>query len=139
MARVSQAFDVLNQVTLDALIAPKAMGERDLAAAHCACLGEGDLVLLDRGYSAFWLFMLVLSQKADFCARLKLSGWKIVERFVASGLPEQIVTLRPSYAARKECQARKLSTQPIRIHLIRVELADGEVEVEERTRGPIGA
>jgi hypothetical protein len=129
MARVSQAFDVLNQVTLDALIAPKAIGERDLAAAHCACLGEGDSVLLDRGYPAFWLFMLILSQKAGFCARLKLSGWKIVERFVASGLPEQIVTLQPSYAARKECQARELSTQPIRIRLIRVELADGEIEV----------
>ena len=44
-------------------------------------------------------------------------------------MPEQIVTLQPSYAARKECQARKLSTQPIRIRLIRVEVADGEVEV----------
>jgi hypothetical protein len=66
MARVFQAFDVLNQVTLDALIALKALGERDLAAAHCACLGEGDLVLLDRGYPAFWLFMLILSQKLIF-------------------------------------------------------------------------
>jgi hypothetical protein len=129
IARVSQMFDVINQVTLEATIAPKALGERALAALHCVLLKAGDLVLLDRGYPAFWLFALVLAQGAHFCARMPLSGWLVVEQFVASGLAEQIVTLYPSYAARKECLARQLSTEPLIVRLIRVELDTGEVEV----------
>ena len=129
MARVSQMFDVLNEVTLDALIVPKAFGERELAAAHFAHLQAGDLALLDRGYPAFWLFALILSQNAHFCARMKLGGWILVKQFVASGLSEQKVILRPGYAACQECHTRKLSTQPITVRLIRVELSDGEVEV----------
>ena len=129
IARVSQMFDVINQVTLEATIAPKALGERALAALHCALLKADDLVLLDRGYPAFWLFALILAQGAHFCARMPLSGWLVVEQFVASGLAEQIVTLYPSYAARKECLARQLSTEPLTLRLIRVELDTGEVEV----------
>jgi hypothetical protein len=129
IARVSQMFDVVNQVTLDAIIAPKAMGERALAALHFLLLQVGDLALLDRGYPAFWLFALILAQEAHFCARMPLSGWLAVERFVASGLAEQIVTLYPGYEARKECLVRQLSTEPLTVRLIRVELDTGEIEV----------
>jgi len=129
IARVSQMFDVINQVTLDAIIVPKAMGERALAALHFILLRPGDLALLDRGYPAFWLFALILDQSAHFCARMPRSGWLVVEKFVASGLAEQIVTLSPSYQSRKECLARQLSTKPLTVRLIRVELDTGEVEV----------
>ena len=129
MARVSQIFDVLNAVTLDALISPKSCGERDLAANHFAHLCPGDLVLLDRGYPAFWLFALILSKEAHFCARMKVGSWRIVRDFVATGLDEQIVVLQPNYLARRECNQRKLSTEPMVVRLIRVELEDGEIEV----------
>jgi hypothetical protein len=92
VARASQLFDVLNGVTLDARIAPKAVGERDLAAQHLVHLQAGDLALVDRGYPAFWLFVQMRVQDIHFCARMKWSGWHVVERFVASGRAEQIVT-----------------------------------------------
>jgi len=141
-ARLSQMFDVLNHVTLDAKIAPKDEGERDLAAAHFAHLEPGDLVLLDRGYPAFWLFALILTQGANFCARMKLSGWKVVAQFVASGRQEQIVTLSAGATALQECQARQLSTRPLTLRLIRIELDNGEIEVLatsllEDTRYPV--
>lgn len=129
LARVSQMFDVLNQVSLDAIIAPKALGERALAALHFTFLQAGDLMLLDRGYPAFWLFALILAQGAHFCARMPLGGWRVIEQFVASGLAEQTVTLYPSYAARKECLTRQLSIEPLTVRLIRVELDSGQVEV----------
>ena len=34
MARLSQLFDPLNKITLDAVIRPKSQGERQLAANH---------------------------------------------------------------------------------------------------------
>ena len=128
-ARLSQMFDVLNKVTIDASIGPNAHGERELAESHLTQVGNGDLVLLDRGYPAFWFFMAILSRQADFCARLNVSQWKSVRNFVASGEQERIITLRPDYRARKKCRERSLPTEPLQLRLIRVELPTGEVEV----------
>jgi len=45
MARVSQMFDPLNQMTVDAIIEPKSTGERELAAFHFLKLMPNDLIL----------------------------------------------------------------------------------------------
>jgi hypothetical protein len=129
LARVSQMFDVLNDVTLEALISPKETGERTLAARHFDHLTRSDLVLIDRGYPAFWLFALLVKQGAQFCARMPLGGWQPVERFVASGLSEQTALLWPSSESIQECRSRGLSPAPIKVRLMRVELDSGEVEV----------
>lgn len=129
LARVSQLFDVLNEVTLEALIGPTATGEREFAAYHLEKVGPGDLVLLDRGYPAFWLFVLLRQQEADFCARMPMGVWGEVDRFIASGLNEQIVELFPCQTALAECQARHLPTAPLTVRLVRIELEDGTVEV----------
>ena len=128
-ARLSQLFDVLNKVTVDALIAPKAEDERSLAASHLTHVQGGDLLLMDRGYPAFWLFAAILQRTAHFCARLTVSEWKVAQKFVASEKEEQDVLLQPGYAAKKRCAERHLSTDPIRVRLIRVELSTGEIEV----------
>jgi hypothetical protein len=129
LARVSQMFDPLNKITVEALIGPKALGEREYAARHFALIGSGDLVLLDRGYPAFWLFVLILSRDAQFCARVSVGVWNVVDQFVASGLPEQIVELAPCATAQQECRARQLPAHPITVRLVRIELDSGEIEV----------
>jgi hypothetical protein len=128
-ARLSQMFDVLNHITVDALIGPKSDGERVLAERHLAHVGVDDLLIMDRGYPAFWLFAAILAKKAHFCARLSVSEWAVAKKFVASGKKEQLFRLRPGYEAGKACLARGLPVEPIRVRLIRVELSSGEVEV----------
>jgi hypothetical protein len=129
VARVSQLFDVLNEVTVEALIGSKAVGEREFAAHHFEKVGPGDLVLLDRGYPAFWLFVLIRQHRANFCARMPAGVWGEVDRFIASGLNEQIIELVPCPTALAECQARHLPTTPLKVCLVRIELETGEVEV----------
>lgn len=128
-ARLSQLFDVLNKVTVDATIAPNADGERALAEAHLVHVGDGDLLLIDRGYPAFWFFVVILTRRAHFCARLNVSQWKSVTDFIASGKQEEVVTLRPDHRARRECRQRGLAADPLQLRLVRVELPTGEVEV----------
>jgi len=125
-ARLSQLFDVLNKVTIDALIAPKTQGERSLAGQHCQHLTEADLVLVDRGYPAFWLFAAIRAQQAHFCARMSLTEWTVVAKFVASGHQEQLVQLIPGYEARQACQQRHLPTEPLWVRLIRLDLDKDE-------------
>jgi hypothetical protein len=140
-ARLSQLYDVLNKITVDALIAPKAEDERSLAASHLTHVQKNDLLLMDRGYPAFWLFAAILQREAHFCTRLTVSEWQVAKKFVASGEEEQYVLLQPGYEARKKCAERDLPTDPIRVRLIRVELPTGEIEVLattllDRTRFP---
>jgi hypothetical protein len=128
MARISQMFDVLNKITIDALIKPYRVGERDLLHEHMIKLLPNDLLLLDRGYPAYWIFSLIMSQGGNFCARIS-TQWKIVQRFVESGAQETLIDLHPSYHSKKECVEMGLETNPLRLRLIRVELESGQIEV----------
>jgi Transposase DDE domain len=129
MARISQLFDPLNGITHHAIIAPKNTGERELAAKHFEHLIERDLVLLDRGYPAFWLFKLILFYHASFCSRISCKKWKIIRRFMKSGRREQVITLPIPGTSIAACKNLQLDTQPIRLRLVRVELESGESEV----------
>ena len=128
MARVSQLFDVLNKITVDAIIKPKNIGERELAAQHLLNVMPNDLILLDRGYPAWWLFNLILSMNADFCARVSCTKWKVVRRFFRSGLPEKIIDLPVHTTSVAQCKQMGLDTTPLKLRLIRIE-NDGKVVV----------
>lgn len=124
MARVSQSYDILNNITIDATIESYHVGERELAARHCQLITSGDLILLDRGYSAFWLFCLILQKRADFTARLTIGSWDFTEKFIASGLNEQVIEINPSAESKKKCLELGLPVNSLKLRLIRVDLED---------------
>ncbi len=128
-ARASQMFDVLNKITVDGIISPKSDGERELAAFHFLKLQPQDLILLDRGYPAHWLFNLALSMEANFCARISYKRWRIVKKFYLSGKKEQLVKIEPSPQSIRKCFEMGLDKKPIKVRLIRVELDSGETEI----------
>lgn len=128
MARISQMFDVLNGITVDAIISPYKIGERDLLRQHVPNLLPNDLLLLDRGYPAYWIFNLIMSKGANFCARIS-KQWKIIREFIESGEHETIIELHPSTHSKNECLDMELDITPLRLRLIRVELQSGQIEV----------
>jgi len=128
MARISQLFDVLNKITIDAIINPKSVGERELAAQHLLKSMPNDLVLLDRGYPAWWLFSLILSMDANFCARISCTKWKAIRKFFYSGLDEIIINLPINATSVAQCKQLGLDTVPLKLRLIRVE-NDGNVQI----------
>ncbi len=129
MARVSQLFDVLNKVTIEAFIKPYNVGERELLRDHHMLnLLPNDLLLLDRGYPAYWVFNLIISQGGNFYARIS-NKWKIVQTFIESGLDQDFVDIDASYQSIKECNEMGLGVAPLHLRLIRVELDSGEIEV----------
>jgi hypothetical protein len=128
-ARISQMFDVKNRVTVDALITPKKDGERELAAFHFLKLMPNDLILLDRGYPAFWLFKLIMTMDANFCARVSCTKWKVIRKFYHSGQQERIVKLCSTPLSSLKCAEMGFDKNPIKVRLIRVELSTGETEI----------
>ena len=122
-------YDVLNRLTLHAAIVPLKKGERALAMDHLKHTQQGDLVIYDRGYPAFYLFAEHARRGVDFCARAFRNFHPDIARFIETGQQQQLLTLRPNGAALRQCRKRKLSASPITIRLLRVELKTGEIEV----------
>ena len=52
----SMLYDVFNHLTIDAALAPYSGSEKDLLLEHLGKMGQGDLLLLDRGYLLFGCF-----------------------------------------------------------------------------------
>ena len=128
LARISQMYDVLNDITIDAIICPHSEGERELASLHFINLMPHDLVLLDRGYPAYWVFNLILNQDAQFCARIS-KKWLVIREFIESGEIEQTISLEAPPSSFQKCRELGLDTKALKLRLIRVELDTGEPEV----------
>lgn len=129
LARISQMFDVLNKITVDAIIAPKSTGERECCATHFLNLMPNDLVLLDRGYPAYWLFKLILSLGGHFCARVSIKNWVPVRKFFRSGKMQKIIRLKAPATSFTKCNELGLDTDDLTLRLIRIELSNGETEI----------
>src|SRR3954471_14179140 len=77
LARISQVYDPLNGLILDALIAPYHRDQRDLLVEHLAALEAGCRLLLDRVYPAFRVFAALHERKIAWCARVALDTWSV--------------------------------------------------------------
>jgi hypothetical protein len=128
IGRMSELYDPLNKLTIEGILTPVSIGEREHAHQLLLNLQPNDLVILDRGYPSFTLFKTVTWMNANFCARMT-GKWAVVKRFLESGLKEQILDLYPSYAAARECTELGIDKSPIKIRLTRIELSSGEIEV----------
>lgn len=128
-ARLSQAYDLLNNLTVDARLSTYDDNEHNLALQHAAIFEEGDLALYDRNYASFWMFSLLTHKKTQFCARLKTGSWKAAKELAESGRKEMITEIFPSKASAKKCRELGLSTAPIKLRFICIELDTGEKEV----------
>jgi hypothetical protein len=129
LARISQMFDVLNKITVDAIISPKAIGERELCESHFLKLMPTDLVLLDRGYPAYWLFNLILSWGGNFCARVQVDKWIPIKKFFQSGKMQKIIYLKAPASSIAKCRELGLEPLDLKLRLIRIELENGETEI----------
>ena len=128
--RLSQLYDVMNQLSVDIIASEVAVGERALAAKHLAKAQKDDVILYDRGYPAFWLFALHQQQGIDFYARVSVDFSRDIKGFMASKDKDIVVELHPSNSASiKECQDRNIPTTAINVRLIKVVLDNGDTEV----------
>jgi hypothetical protein len=129
-AMASVLYDVLNQITLDAQLAPYASSERDLLMQHLDKIKPGDLLLLDRGYPCFWLLFLLKAKGIEFCARLQDNWWLKVKDFTESDEKERIVTFTlPKKDRKKLAEFPEMQDATITCRLIKIELLSGEKEI----------
>lgn len=128
MGMASVFYDVLNKIVIDSGVHPRLTSERECAQTHLQFSSEDDLVLFDRGYVAFWLYAYLLEKNISFCIRAKTNQSLLIKDFVRSGKKEAVVTFEPNKSSIKTCEEKGLSTKPVTLRLVRVDLPN-EVEV----------
>ncbi|MBI4016698.1 MAG: IS4 family transposase [Candidatus Aenigmarchaeota archaeon] len=129
MAKISTLFDLLNEQILDATIAPSRTSEYDLAINHLDKLQQGDLLILDRGYGARWLFYLLTRKKADFVIRLQHERGDDIDDFGNSEETSKIIEVKElPKKSDQRLKNMKIDFQPFKFRLVKVTLETGEVE-----------
>ncbi|MCK4710671.1 MAG: IS4 family transposase, partial [Gammaproteobacteria bacterium] len=120
MAMDPTLYDVFQKTIIDAQLYPYRSDEREMAFQHLSASQKGDIVLYDRGYPAFWLMAAHQSINRVWCMRVKADFNHEVKRFVASKKSQQIVTFVPTHHATLKCHEKGLSSQPVKVRLMRV-------------------
>lgn len=126
--RLSQLYDVKNNITLDLQIESHSTGEREMALKHLNKTQPGDLVIYDRGYPAVWFYKYHLLKNVDFCMRIVQSS-NVVKAFLASGKYSDVVDFHCIEKSLRRCRKDKVSTESLSLKLVRVDLPSGESEV----------
>ena len=131
MAIGSILYDVLNQISIDAQMAPyKKSSEKELLESHMGKLGMNDLLLLDRGYPSIVLFYQLMARSVEFCVRMKGSWWKEVRAFRETNEKEKVVSFSlPEKDKKKLEDYLEWQDKEINCRLIKVELDTGEIEI----------
>lgn len=122
MAYLSQLYDVFNGVVCDAQMAPYATDEMTLAKAHLKHCSSGEVLLLDRFYPSYGLFVELLQRKLHFCVRMKNGWWKQVRELVDSHDNDRIVVFELP-------KAHHHYAQSIRLRLIKMKDKNGKIRV----------
>lgn len=130
IAKISTLFDLLNEFILDTSIAPNLSSEYDLAIGHLNKIKAYNLIIMDRGYGARWLFYLLLERKADFVVRLQHGFGEDVDEFWNSKGNSKIIEVKElPPKSEQRLASMNIKSQPFKFRVVKVILDNGEVEV----------
>lgn len=137
-ARASVLFDVFNNIAIDATLTNKnkseandliAYDERSLASQHLAYCTKDDLVIMDRGYPSYELFVRY-AQKTNFLVRLKKTSFAKSKFLFDKHSEKKDVTLEINAPKLlKEALKRESLPTKIQVRFVQVLLDNGIVEV----------
>ena len=130
IARISSYYDILNNIIVDSKIAPFKIGEYTLALPFLDKIQQNDLLILDRGYGAVWLFYYIIKKGGNFVVRLQRSFIKEADDFRDSKEYSKIIELKDCcYKSKNRLNRLGIKFNPFEIRLVKVILDNGEIEI----------
>lgn len=134
MARVVQVEDVLNHLVVRAGLYPITTSEQQVVYQLVGSLYADSVVLLDRNFGCFAMLYLLMHPEVPlhFVIRCKTRGVEVVEKFLKSRKASRVVQWCCSAGARAQLRSLGHSVakdHALRVRLVKVRLAGGEVEV----------
>lgn len=131
LARALGLFATTSKLMIKTVLGRFDDAERALLVQLLPHLASDDLLIMDRGFPAAWLFTLMQQRQLPFLARMEGNQWPAVENFLRSNLSETVITQPVSASARRQAQAvgMTLTAKTLTLRLIKVVLPTGHIEV----------
>ncbi|MEZ4883390.1 MAG: IS4 family transposase [Chitinophagales bacterium] len=138
MARLMVCYDVLNELIVLGRMDKIKTSENAIVYDWLDTLQaemsetERSLMLYDAKFAGFRMIYEHLERKLDFVMRSSPEFSIQIKRFVESGKKQQIIDMHPTTQAVKEMQELGYSINMdtrLKVRLVRIELADGKIEV----------
>ena len=130
IARTSCLYDLLNNIIIDSKIDSIHKGEYTLAQEHFDKLKKNDLLILDRGYGAIWLFYYLIQRRCDFVVRLQQNFIKEADDFRDSKEFSKIIEIEDChYKSKNQLAQLGIKFKLFKLRLVKVILDNGEIEV----------
>ncbi len=130
MARCVALFSTACRQVLEVTVGRYDEGERELLLRTLGVLQTDDVLVLDRGYPAWWLFAALQAKGIAFCARIEGCNWPPADRLLKSSQNELMVEQRLNSTSRKKLRELDLSETPsLRLRFIKVALPNGRLEI----------
>lgn len=99
LVMVATLFDVISKVPLDVALGPNNASERVLLSQLLDRTGDHDVLVLDRGFPSFDVFVMLALSKLDFVVRVPVSLFDAVKHFLATGAGDGFVEFLPPKTA----------------------------------------
>lgn len=130
MSRISTMYDPLNNIIIDGKMEANVCDEYSLAVMMLGHIRENDLVVLDRGYGARWLFYLLQQRKAHYLVRVQRNFGPDVDSFWDTKETERIIEVK-ELPTKSKIKLKKLGYdfKPFKFRLVKIILDNGETEV----------
>jgi hypothetical protein len=129
MCLLSMLYDPVNYMTLDVQTGPTDGSELQLLLRHLSKVQKGDIMLLDRGYPARYLFSALQSKGIDFVIRMK-PYWLPVKEFVKSRKQDiEIIMEVPDGDYERYKQEFPFMKKKIKCRMVKVMADNGELQI----------
>jgi len=129
MCLLSMLYDPVNYMTLDVQTGPTDGSELQLLLRHLSKVQKGDIILLDRGYPARYLFSALQSKGIDFVIRMK-PYWLPVKEFVKSRKQDiEIMMEVPDGDYERYKQQFPSMKKKIKCRMVKVIADNGELQI----------
>lgn len=120
--KLSLVYDILNRIPVSAKLYRGRTNDIVACQEQLSLLGEGDLIVADRGYESYAFFAQIIEQKANFVIRCKNNRVVCRKLIEDSNTIEQVVTLSAP-------ESRSDLPSQLTVRFLRIPLGNGEVEI----------
>lgn len=129
MCLLSMLYDPLNYMTLDVQPGPTDGSELQLLLKHLPKVEKGDILLLDRGYPARYLFSVLQSKGIGFVIRMK-PYWVPVKQFMKSPKKDiEVIMEVPDGDYERYRKQFPSMKKRIRCRMVKVYGENGEIQI----------
>lgn len=130
VARISVLYDLLNDIGLDAEMAPQTTGEREMAINQLRYVAKNDVLVWDRGYTGFLMMARTRAHGAHFIGRCSDRSFFTAQELFKMNRDGRSMVVKQMAAPAHQPALRALN-MPLEmvVRFVSVRLPTGELEV----------